>query len=133
MIKLQLDSAQWVVVIVALIGIIAPLVTIAANIFEKYLTKRYENQKYKHELYHALIEEIVANKKQYAECQIADIYELRRFRNNRRATINVLQSFYNVNRQKFEGENSVIGKVVKRTIKNVSNPFPIVWRFLDKE
>lgn len=133
MIKLQLDSAQWVVVIVALIGIIAPLITITANIFEKYLTKRYENQKYKHELYHSLIEEIVANKKQFAECQIADIYELRKFRKNRNATKNVLQSFYNVNREKFEDKNDVMGKVVRRTMKNVSNPFPIVWRFLDKE
>lgn len=131
--NLKLDDAQWVVIIVALIGIISPLVTLAINIFEKYLTKRYENQKYKYELYHKLIQEIVANEKKFAECQIADIYELRRFRNNRLATKNVLQSFYNINKDALKDENNIFGKAIRSTIKNVSNPLPILWKYLDNQ
>lgn len=88
-----LSSEQWVAIIVALIGIISPLVTLAMGMFEKVLQQRQEKKKYEYEQYHSLILQITSNAKQFADCQIAEVFELRRFRKNRYAVYKYVEKF----------------------------------------
>ena len=130
---LQFDNAQKVTIIITLIGIISPLLTIAANSLEKFLTKRNENHKYKYDQYHTLIQQFTSNAKMFAECQIAEVYELRKYRNNRHATKHVLQSIYNANKETFDKQDNILGQVIRKIINNLSISFPIIWRYIDKE
>jgi hypothetical protein len=134
---IQLDNSQWLTIFIASIGIIAPILTIAANIFEKSLAKRMENQEIRYKRYHQLIEDLVSNKKTYIGCQIAEIYELRKFRENRFSTKKVLEDFYtsviNNSESKSEKPNDALVKALRINIKNVSKPYPIFWKYIDKE
>lgn len=130
---IQLDKSQWLTIIIALIGIIAPFITIAANVFEKYLAKRLENQENRYKRYHQLISDLVSNEKVYSGCQIAEIYELRKFRENRFATKRVLEDFYNSNRNNYADPNNVTGKALRSTINNISKSYPVLWRYIDNE
>lgn len=129
MADLKLDNAQWVTIIVGLIGIISPLVTLAMGMFEKVLLKRQEKNKFDYEQYHSLILQITSNAKAFADCQIAEVFELRRFRKNRYASINMLKSFYNANKLAFDKPDNYLGKTIRSTINSLSCPIPIAWRF----
>jgi hypothetical protein len=133
MADIKFDNAQWVTIIVGLIGAISPLVALAMGMFEKVLLTRQEKKKLDYEQYHALILQITSNAKGFADCQIAEVFELRRFRNNRYSSINVLKSFYNANKLAFDKPDNYLGKTIRSTINSLSCPIPIVWRFVKRD
>jgi len=128
-----LSSEQWITIIVALIGIISPLVILAMGMFEKVLLQRQEKKKYEYEQYHSLILQITSNAKQFADCQIAEVFELRRFRNNRYASINMLKSFYTANKVRFDKPDDYLGKTIRSTINSLTCSLPILWRFANQD
>jgi len=129
---IELGSAQWGAVIVALVGIVSPLVATALGTIDKIMANRKDKRNTEYEQYHKLVESLSKNDKGMLECQIGIVYELRRFRSYRHATVNVLESFYRNNNDYLKDPKNYLGRSIRSVLTSLRSPFPIIWRWKQK-
>ena len=121
------NNQYLITLLVAAIGVIPPLLTLAIGIYNTSRSRKEELNNRQYTQYHQLIYDLASNVKKFAEPQTAMIYELRFYRKYRHVTIRILSELKETWEQRASQDTKLQRKEIELAI-NILKKNPLSWR-----